>query len=280
MTCVGGDARPADRQARPDDRRAAVRRERGRAPRAATARRSTVDAAGLPRPPPRDARGDRGPQPPSARSRGERVELEPMTRGRAQGRARAAEGCRRACRRRARGRSRIATSSSSLLDAWLAARRRDARADGAPRPRARRGGCCSTTRCAAPTLVARVRRADRRRRLRRRRARHPARARAARARGRAARGGAAQVRVPRAVGAGERARRLGTRRGAGDGLGRRRRREGAGAAADRGRVVPAARPAGGAVVLWVGPVGGRDASRRVAARIAGRARDARRRASS
>ena len=44
-----------------------------------------------------------------------------MSRGRAQGRARAAQGVSGACRRRARGRSRIATSSSSPLDDWLAA---------------------------------------------------------------------------------------------------------------------------------------------------------------
>ncbi len=52
------------------------------------------------------------------------------------------------------------------------------------------------------------------------------------------------MRLPRAVGAAERARRLGPRRGAGDRLGRRRGREGARAAAGRGRVVPAARPRG------------------------------------
>ena len=62
--------------------------------------------------------------------------------------------------------------------------------------------------------------------------------------GRAARGGAAQVRVPRGLGARERARRLGPRRGAGHRLGRRRRREGARASADGRRVVPAARAGG------------------------------------
>ena len=53
--------------------------------------------------------------------------------------------------------------------------------------------------------------------------------------------GAAEVRLPRAVGAAERARRLGPRRGAADRLGGRRPGEGACHPAGRGRVVPAAR---------------------------------------
>ena len=67
VTCIGDDLGPADRQARPDDRRAAVRRERDRAGAAGSEKPVTVDAAGLPRPPPRDARGHRARRAPSAR---------------------------------------------------------------------------------------------------------------------------------------------------------------------------------------------------------------------
>ena len=188
---------------------------------------------------------------------------------RAEGRARAAEGRRRAWRPRARGRSPIATSSSRLLDdAWLAAV------------------------VATPGLTA-IRDLDEARRmllddsLRGAElvarfdgpivdvgsgggaSRHPARARAAGPRGGAARGRAAQVRVPRAVGAAERARRLGPCRGAGDRLGGRRRREGARAAADRGRVVPAARARGRRGRALGGAVGRRERVAGGGGRIAG-----------
>ena len=119
MTCSRRRPRAADRQARPDDRRAAVGRERRRLP---VGRAQVGDGrrSGLPRPPAPDARRHRGPQ---RRARGARRARaaradEP---GRAQDRARAPQGVSRACRRRARGRSRTGMSSSSPLDDWLAA---------------------------------------------------------------------------------------------------------------------------------------------------------------
>ena len=244
VTCSGRRPRPADRQARPDDRCAAVRRERSRAPRggrqAGDGRRRRV-----PRPPPR--RRSRGSRVRAAERApaGERVALEPMTpveRKVVHERLKDVAG--RADGERGDGAESLRRRPPRLTTLARARCRRDARPDGAPRPRRRAPG-------AARRLAARRRRSSR-----------------------AfdgpivdvgCGGGAPGIPLAHAlperevvlleaerrkcaflerVGAGERARRLGPRRGAGDGLGRRRRREGARAAADRGRVVPAARPAG------------------------------------
>ena len=69
----------------------------------------------------------------------------------------------------------------------------------------------------------------------------------------APRGGAPEVRLPRALRrAAERRRRLGPRRGAGDGRVRGRAREGAREAAHRGGALPPLVRPGGIAVLWLG----------------------------
>ena len=96
--------RAADRPPRPDDRRGPVPRERDRRRRQRErAQRGRRRRRGLPRPArARRSRRSRSARAERALAHGERVELEPMTRGRAQGRARAAEGATPASRPRAR----------------------------------------------------------------------------------------------------------------------------------------------------------------------------------
>ena len=235
--------RAPDRQARPDDRRGAVLANAAIAPGAASGQGRDVDAAGYRDRRRRDARGDRRAQRRAARRDGERVELEPMSAGRAEGRARAPEGRRPACDgERGDGAESVRRRPPRLTPGSPPSSRRPGLT--ALRPRPTRAACCSRTRCAAVELVGAFDGPIVDVGSRRRRARHPARARAARsARSCCSRRSGASA-TSSSVGAAERPRRLGPRRGAGDGLGRRRGREGARAAADRGRVVPAARPAG------------------------------------
>ena len=188
-------------------------------------RRSSIDAAGY------RARRDATLEALARRSAeqasatGRRVELEPMSCGRAQGRPRVSEGRPRGRdgerRRRAaplrrrppappRGLTppRKAAAVASRHDPTACRRRhprplarrrgRDTRPDGVPQPRRRPPR--APRRCVAGRGSRRARgRPDRRRRLGRRHARDPARCVAPRPRGDAARGGAAEVRLPRAL---------------------------------------------------------------------------------
>ena len=144
---------------------------------------------------------------------GSRVELEPMSAGRAEARARAPEGLRRRDDGERRGRAESLRRRRAGLSDWLRAVVATPGLTALDLDDARRVLLEDSLR--AVELVGAHDGPDRRRRLGRRRSRDPARARAAGARGRAARGRAAQVRLPRALGAAERARRLGPRRGAG-----------------------------------------------------------------
>ncbi len=249
--------RPADRQARPDDRRDPVPRERDRLGGGAGGPQGRRRRRGrLPRAAARDARGARGAQRPSARSRRRAGRARADDGGRAQDRPRAAEGRSTASRRRARAPSRTATSSfaapldrltgsSERLEALGRCHSTGRRSATAISRSARRGACSLEDALRGVERRAAASRADRRRRLRRRLAGDPAGAGLARARGDAARGEAAQDRVPRAVDgrAAEPPRRLGAGRGAAERDLRRRRRQGARPSTRCGRVVPAARAA-------------------------------------
>ena len=138
VSCSGADLGAAHRQARPDDRRDPVPRERDRAPRPRRrARAVVVDAAGYRARRTRDARGARcAGRPSRRRATGQRGRARADDAGRAQDRPRGSSRTIPRSRRPARARSRTASSSScrgtsrtgmdAYLERWLAAAARDA----------------------------------------------------------------------------------------------------------------------------------------------------------
>ena len=252
VTCTGGDIGPLiGKHGQTIDALQYVANAAA-APRAATAKPVTVDAAGLSRTAPLDARGDRAARRRSCARRRARL-ARADDGGRAEGRARTAEGCRRrADRERGDGAESVRRRPPRLTPGSRRVRR-DTRADVASRPAEARRVLLDDSLRGVPAGRA-VRRADRRRRLAAA-ARPASRSRIALpgARGGAARGGAAEVRLPRGV-APPNARVVW-------GRAEEQATDWAGVAVAKALAqpptaaewcLPLVRP-GGAVVLWVGP---------------------------